>query len=210
MFITAHPDDECMFFAPAITNFTTNKSIQVYILCLSTGDYYGAGLQRKVEFGKSVEALGIMKDKASLVNNHHLQDGPKNDWDSRVIREIVYNQVISKQIKSIFTFDKYGVSGHLNHRDLATAIYSMREQLQDTKIFSLKSVNRVRKYLGCLDWFWSNLISKKENTYITSMKGLIQTYHAMYSHRSQLTWFRVLYILFSRYAYMNEYVGIST
>ena len=34
--IIAHPDDECMFFAPAILELSKRKSI-VHILCLSRG-----------------------------------------------------------------------------------------------------------------------------------------------------------------------------
>jgi len=33
--ITAHPDDECMFFSPSILNL--QRSCTVQILCLSTG-----------------------------------------------------------------------------------------------------------------------------------------------------------------------------
>ena len=33
--ITAHPDDECMFFSPAILNL--KQSSTVHLLCLSTG-----------------------------------------------------------------------------------------------------------------------------------------------------------------------------
>ena len=33
--ITAHPDDECMFFSPSILNL--QRSCTVHVLCLSTG-----------------------------------------------------------------------------------------------------------------------------------------------------------------------------
>ena len=35
LIVIAHPDDECMFFAPTILQL--NRISQVYILCLSTG-----------------------------------------------------------------------------------------------------------------------------------------------------------------------------
>lgn len=34
MFVTAHPDDECMFFAPSILNMPQHN---LYLLCLSNG-----------------------------------------------------------------------------------------------------------------------------------------------------------------------------
>ena len=36
LFVTAHPDDECMFFGPAILNL--NQYCKVYLLCLSSGN----------------------------------------------------------------------------------------------------------------------------------------------------------------------------
>lgn len=36
LFVTAHPDDECMFFAPAIIHFV-KLNVSVYLLCLSAG-----------------------------------------------------------------------------------------------------------------------------------------------------------------------------
>ena len=36
LLITAHPDDECMFFAPTILSLQ-QQEVQVYLLCLSEG-----------------------------------------------------------------------------------------------------------------------------------------------------------------------------
>lgn len=37
MFVIAHPDDECMFFGPAIMRFSEQKACELYLLCLSKG-----------------------------------------------------------------------------------------------------------------------------------------------------------------------------
>ena len=37
LFVTAHPDDECMFFAPSILAFTQSTEGGVFLLCLSEG-----------------------------------------------------------------------------------------------------------------------------------------------------------------------------
>lgn len=37
--ITAHPDDECMFFGPLIATAVTRWSSKVFILCCSTGSF---------------------------------------------------------------------------------------------------------------------------------------------------------------------------
>lgn len=36
LLVTAHPDDECMFFAPAVLKLTDSNAA-VYLLCLSSG-----------------------------------------------------------------------------------------------------------------------------------------------------------------------------
>lgn len=36
LLVTAHPDDECMFFAPSVLKLT-ESNVAVYLLCLSSG-----------------------------------------------------------------------------------------------------------------------------------------------------------------------------
>lgn len=38
LLVTAHPDDECMFFAPTILKLVESQA-SVYLLCLSTGRF---------------------------------------------------------------------------------------------------------------------------------------------------------------------------
>lgn len=37
LFVIAHPDDECMFFAPTILKLTRSGQYDVFLLCLSSG-----------------------------------------------------------------------------------------------------------------------------------------------------------------------------
>ena len=37
LFVTSHPDDECMFFGPTIVTLTNDTDCSVYLLCLSRG-----------------------------------------------------------------------------------------------------------------------------------------------------------------------------
>lgn len=37
LFVTAHPDDECMFFGPVILKLAQQSDCQIFILCLSEG-----------------------------------------------------------------------------------------------------------------------------------------------------------------------------
>src|SRR5688500_2778006 len=57
--IIAHPDDECMFFGPTIVSLMNRRRgrDKVYLLCLSTGDYYGKeyGPKRKQELYHAIQ-----------------------------------------------------------------------------------------------------------------------------------------------------------
>lgn len=58
LLITAHPDDECMFFTPIIRNLIKN-GCEIDLLCLSTGNFDDKGKTRKLELEKSSKILGI-------------------------------------------------------------------------------------------------------------------------------------------------------
>ena len=87
LFVIAHPDDECMFFAPGILWASLNNP--TYLLCLCngmsfyimvvfngdvyyTGNYYGQGKVREKEFHKSCATLGIKKEHAILINDPYV------------------------------------------------------------------------------------------------------------------------------------------
>ena len=40
LLITAHPDDECMFFAPTILSLGKSVRAELFLLCLSEGEWY--------------------------------------------------------------------------------------------------------------------------------------------------------------------------
>ena len=47
LLVVSHPDDEAMFFAPLLTACREAR-LKVGVLCLSTGDAFGRGEERKV------------------------------------------------------------------------------------------------------------------------------------------------------------------
>lgn len=65
LLLTAHPDDECMFFAPTVLALTTHdipalgSKPELFSLCLSIGDADGLGDIRRQELALSLEVLGI-------------------------------------------------------------------------------------------------------------------------------------------------------
>ena len=208
LFVTSHPDDECMFFGPTIRYF---KSVgQVFLLCLSKGDHDGLGTVREEELQNSAKKIGIPEGHLKIVDSEDLQDGPRNMWRVEHVGEEVGKFARLCRPDIIITFDRYGVSGHPNHIATSKGVtyaYKNRIICNETLIYQLDSVNIIRKYSSFLDCFLSTSISKVYN--IASLKDIINIQGAMKHHKSQLTWFRKLYVIFSRYMVVNTLRSVS-
>ena len=61
LLVTAHPDDESMFFSPFALRLK-ELGIRVRLLCVSAGDFYGAGRVRRKELINACQVLGIPKE----------------------------------------------------------------------------------------------------------------------------------------------------
>lgn len=68
LFVTAHPDDEIMFFFPTISAIA--KDYHTHILCLSHG-----ATEREAELGEVTRSLGLFKSKC--LHNEQMIDGQK-------------------------------------------------------------------------------------------------------------------------------------
>lgn len=69
------------------------------------------------------------------------------------------------------------------------------------RLFTLDSVNVCRKYTCVFDLLLSMTLS---NVWcILSWRDVGRVQRAMWAHRSQMVWFRRLYIIFSRYMWIN-------
>jgi len=68
LIITAHPDDEIMFFAPTIIGLR-KQGFKVKILCLSTGNYDKKGEIRQVEIKNCVKLLGVTEENVTVLDH---------------------------------------------------------------------------------------------------------------------------------------------
>lgn len=71
LLLTAHPDDECMFFAPTILQLVASSS-DVYSLCLSTGDSDGLGEIREKELAGSLDILGVHPNNRRILSEPYV------------------------------------------------------------------------------------------------------------------------------------------
>ncbi|KAI7853035.1 putative deacetylase LmbE-like domain-containing protein [Circinella umbellata] len=223
LILTAHPDDECMFFGPTITALRSGSSkTRVHVLCLSTGNADGLGMTRKKELTRSCQVMGIPPSNVKALDHEGLQDGMKNTWSSTLIADILKDYVSKHKIDTIITFDDYGVSGHPNH----IAAYngakhfiqkeSCKNENNKVKLFKLTSILLPRKYIGIGDLIYmgieQRLFGPKEDNedivFVSSPINYLVTHKAMRRHVSQLVWFRWLYVTFSRYMFVNQLVAV--
>lgn len=133
----------------------------------------------------------------------------------------------------ILTFDFNGVSGHPNHRSLpAGAIHTLSNLPRShpkPRLYSLISIPTIpTKYIGpfaavvakfdlaalsvipILERRWGWRFEQEEvMVFISGAREWKLAFQAMSQHWSQMVWFRWLYILFSRYMWVNEWVQVN-
>jgi len=104
LLVTAHPDDECMFFLPTIRAYL-KQGAEVHILCLSigmfdvtlrvytlpclvheriapvpAGDADGLGPVRRQELFHACSLLAVPRDRVIAVDDPNLPDGMRVSW----------------------------------------------------------------------------------------------------------------------------------
>lgn len=225
LLLTAHPDDECLFFAPTLLSLPAQ--VQVYSLCLSAGDAEGLGQIRREELQLSLDVLGIEKDKRWVVDSPNLQDNITAIWEPEDIAKEINPYVTKHSIDSILTFDEQGVSSHPNHISLRHGVSHMlrsNRMSRPLRAYGLITVPLVTKYVGPV----ASLLAKLDigfayalerlglaehgvpvTVFVSGMTEYATALKAMTQHRSQLVWFRWLNVAFSRYMWVNEWVEIA-
>ncbi|ORX37397.1 putative deacetylase LmbE-like domain-containing protein [Kockovaella imperatae] len=204
--LTAHPDDEAMFFAPSIL-YLIESGWDVYGLCLSTGNATGLGEIRKRELVESYRILGVSADKVYHLDEPSLQDGMNIIWEPEAhILPYLQAHLEKQPVKHILTFDAYGVTQHPNHMNLPRAAQAIGPAV---KVITLKSPSVLSKFTGVLWILYHKLFSRSDPDVaivISSPRQWWAGIRGMLEHRSQLVWFRWLYLAFSRLMWVNELV----
>ncbi|KAF1336678.1 N-acetylglucosaminyl phosphatidylinositol de-n-acetylase, partial [Globisporangium splendens] len=132
--------------------------------------------------------------------------------------------------EQVFTFDDYGVSGHANHVAVHHGVQQVitehhtrcksastsEKPMAPVRGWALESTNIVRKYIGVLDAIvsaWTTRPRRGSDSPATSTTDAAfvflfkpwWNYHAMALHASQFVWYRRLFVVFSRYTFVNTF-----
>ncbi|KAG9411634.1 N-acetylglucosaminyl-phosphatidylinositol de-N-acetylase [Aphanomyces cochlioides] len=202
LLVIAHPDDESMFFLPLLLNLQDKANF--HLLCLSTGDFDGLGAVRKQELIAVWKYLKMNQFKLTILDDALFRDGMQAIWKPQDVASVVLQYAEDNVIDTIFTFDDYGVSGHPNHISVHHGVKYALEQAQTKKslrllhVYTLDSTPLWRKYLGLLDIVFVSL----SNSAVVAIAPWVN-YQAMALHHSQFVWFRRLFVVFSRYTFIN-------
>eukprot|EP00752_Nemacystus_decipiens_P014157 g12589.t1 len=211
--VIAHPDDESMFYAPTLTALE-RRGLRAAVLCLSSGDFYGLGQTRKRELVKACGVLGVKEGDIVVIEHPALQDGSTEAWPADTVASFVRDFVLKFGIKTILTFDKGGVSGHPDHVAVNRGVALMLQTRGTANrggngtldAFELVTTGMLRKYSGVLDMPWSlaTTYGPPLGASFLSFSARI-AWAAMAAHHSQFVWYRRLFVIFSRYAYVNTF-----
>ncbi|KAL1658543.1 putative deacetylase LmbE-like domain-containing protein [Schizophyllum commune] len=240
LLVTAHPDDEAMFFAPTLLALAA-KNVSVYSLCLSVGNADGLGDVRRREFGESLDALGVPEKRRWVLDDPALQDNFTAIWDADAIARTVLPYVAESAITTILTFDREGVSQHPNHRSIREGIRTLLSSAYSDdldafpttlathpRFFTLVTVPLASKYLGVIASLQASPTTGDDTTakdvdsnptrtpsapvipaFISGWAEYKTAVRAMRRHKSQMVWFRWLYVAFSRYMWVNEWFEVA-
>lgn len=209
LLVIAHPDDESMFFGPLLGALRATGA-DTHVLCLSTGDADGLGATRVRELRRCCrECWGIPESRVSVLDEPGLRDGFGERWAPELVAERTEAAVRGllrargdAALGSVVSFDEHGVSGHPNHSATHRGVRSLAlsRRLGQVAFFQLDSVPMLRKYLGPLDL---PLALATGSPVLVASTALPASFCAMAAHASQFVWYRRLFIVFSRYTFVN-------
>jgi N-acetylglucosaminylphosphatidylinositol deacetylase len=230
--VFAHPDDEAMFFSPALAALR-EAGYSLHFLCFSSGNYAGLGATRTKELERSGRVYGAASVR--VVEDGRSQDGPQ-PWDTSFVGSFVadYINTVATHVHVVLTFDDRGVSGHPNHVDVHKGIRSLAKAPANFGLtgrrclfYELRTRSMPRKYSGPLEiisWWldrhrYAGEVAKRLPAaagvaanagaglplrFAIRRRQALLSLDGMRAHPSQLVWFRYLFVFFSQYGFVNE------
>ena len=242
VFIIAHPDDESMFFLPTFFGLqqAMDETDSVWLVCLTTGNYDGLGNTRARELRRVCNEVLPMVDRLLLLDQEDIMvDHPTQRWDIPAVATALH-EALEKALQetesiqftapktaswTFYTFDKGGVSGHVNHTDTFLAVQHLIHHSNSlpniSQAWMLKSErNPLAKYIPIFSWMllilyllmiekhpsYSKIIFPQgETKLLFRLHRPWINWKAMVAHQSQFVWYRRLFVIFSCYTYVNEW-----
>eukprot|EP00581_Thalassiosira_minuscula_P004977 CAMPEP_0183743632 /NCGR_PEP_ID=MMETSP0737-20130205/65317_1 /TAXON_ID=385413 /ORGANISM="Thalassiosira miniscula, Strain CCMP1093" /LENGTH=876 /DNA_ID=CAMNT_0025979255 /DNA_START=17 /DNA_END=2645 /DNA_ORIENTATION=+ len=176
LLVTAHPDDESMFFIPALRNILQNQNKncggqlpannddddnnnKIRLLCLSNGDYRDAsdGPVRTKEMHDACSLiLGIPKhgnatkaattNSVTVLDDARMKDGPNEVWSPDLISDVVL-QHICQRVPSAISIDGTTLLSSKPQHEYMLTDPDKEDEKQSWRLLDKKAAKRVQKQL---------------------------------------------------------------
>jgi N-acetylglucosaminylphosphatidylinositol deacetylase len=102
LLITAHPDDEVMFFGPLL--LALPKYCELSVLCLSNGNFEGLGKTRIEELHRSLEIFKVPVENVTVIEHPELQDGMNQVWPVSTVESVVYERLKTGEFSVVSSY----------------------------------------------------------------------------------------------------------
>jgi N-acetylglucosaminylphosphatidylinositol deacetylase len=174
--------------------------------CTLSGNYDGLGTTRAVELQRACAILGVLAERVKVMDDPALQDGMQSHWPSDAVAKHVQHFAEQHSLNTLLTFDDKGVSGHPNHIACCRGVlqFAAATERSPLTVLLLQSTGLLRKYIGAADIVLSWCLCKQHDAMAVCLDPR-PVWAAMAAHRTQLVWYRRLFIVFSRYVYVNTF-----
>jgi LmbE family N-acetylglucosaminyl deacetylase/ElaB/YqjD/DUF883 family membrane-anchored ribosome-binding protein len=214
-FILAHADDETMFFAPTITDIK-KMGHEVFMQVMTAGSLKAdpRSNMRKQELLKAAHIFGVHTENIEVVDDPRLVE--RGNWleNREILNTHVRDFIQRNAITHIYTFDRFGVTGYLNHNAVHHAVRDYVNAHPDVRAYELQTVWKPRQWMGFLDVLWTLCDTVKSRRghlpadflYLHMNPMPIEMYYAVDKvHWVRLVLARLLRVLLNRYAFINSW-----
>ncbi|KEY79032.1 glycan biosynthesis protein PigL [Aspergillus fumigatus] len=234
LLVTAHPDDETLFFSPSITYRRDDPHVQRALLVISSGNYEGIGERRQQEIHDSCSVLGIVPDRCVVLDDAALQDNPRKWWNEELIKDLVASHV--QKWNADLSRQRWR-SVRSPSSSIPNAAKPSRTYITSTPnappAYTLQSTFLIRKYSSLLDliptaipFSWrilkailtSPASSPADGVHdlsppeayndkvllVSPWRTYLVSRAAFAQHASQYSWDRSFYLVLSRYMWCNN------
>lgn len=233
LLVTAHPDDECMFFAPSVAALR-RAGLRVLLLCLSTGDAQGLGRTRARELRHAAAVMGIdAETDVACVDDPLLRDGMDTQWATGAVAAHVKRCVAAWEANGSCADHTGDGAGDGAVGDARADAGGVRRLLVDKVLtFDEGGVSGHGNHAACargataaaaelgiptlqlVTTSWLRKYGGVADAALSALDALLRgdelcvstpvaAHRAMQQHRTQYVWWRRAYVVLSRYTTLN-------
>lgn len=145
----------------------------------------------------------------TVLDDPSIQDSMAAGWETARVAARIAEHAIG--VDKIITFDQYGVSGHINHCACYHAVKHLVRS-EGYEALALRSVTVPWKYSGWCCFLLDRILADtaKEHLFVIQPQRMVtEVLGSVQQHKSQLVWYRYLYVAFSRYTMVNTMTDIQ-